>query len=94
MNLDARIRNIPAEVQQEYEERAMIRAEKCNEDFLSHYFDIIMCLKCEHIAVASVTRTRRWLGDLQQTITRRICCECGHFHQAHRTPVYRKFAKR
>lgn len=92
--LDARIRQIPKDVQQEYEHRAMERAELNNEEFLSHYFDVIMCLRCEHMEIASVTKTRRYIGDLQQIITRRVCCGCGYNHMAHRTPVLRKLARR
>lgn len=92
--VDARIEAIPVWEKQEWEHAAMTRAELCNEQFIGHYFDIIMCLRCEHMSIASVLRTLRQIGDLQQTITRRVCCECGYNHMAHRTPVSKRFAKR
>lgn len=93
MIADGRIKDIPAHIKQECEDRAIERAYNCNEDFLSHYFDVIMCLSCEHIEIASVMRSRRYIGDLQETITRRVCCGCGYNHKAHRTPVFRKLAR-
>lgn len=93
MMTDARIKAIPPEIRQEWEHAAITRAEMVNEEFLSHYFDIIMCLRCEHMEVASVMRTRRFIGDLQQTITRRVCLGCGYNHMAHRTPVARRIRR-
>lgn len=91
--MDARIKAIPAEIKQEWEEAAITRIELCDEQFIGHYFDIIMCLRCEHMEIASVVRSLRMIGSLQQTITRRVCCGCGYNHRAHRTPVARKFAR-
>lgn len=77
--IDGRIKSIPKEIQREYEIRAMVRAEQCGEEFLSHHFEVVFCPRCLAMTVVSAMLTVRESDfTFKEILTRRVCCECGY----------------
>lgn len=80
---------------EEWEHHAAERCEMFGEEWLGHYFEPRMCLKCFRVEMFSIMRTKKiWpFGETDQ-IVRRWCTGCGEFASKDVTRIGKRYATR
>lgn len=81
------VNGMTAAQEQEWEDRAFEKCEAVNEEFLGHYIEMRMCLRCFKTAPFSILKSRRQIGTLQEIVQRGVCCACGYNHKPRTTPI-------